>query len=560
MPNITLNIPQKRTTAWITETTPKATRVWLNSLPLSDNNQTTRELYRSLYTLNRLTLNYTKRLEILEMYRTPVNTATAILQQTLGQQSLPLAENIRRMIEVIRELNSEMALGYKIVLLDQRGSWKQRLLRRPPTMAIERAMRYLGEVLVHCYHTYLPFPSQLWAELNELYRYSDASQLLETPVVIDIERDIGATTIIERYKQICLLGICNPYQLPQGDARRIHMFLYRWANTATVEQVGGISPATARFQIDLLRDAPPAVYNRPIDPVYYRRARVLDVTELVAKVNSFIQRLENGEPASHLDLGTECLDVACLELLRRMSRGWSAATTRQHSRSSGKGFLSVCVGVGATHFFADGQRPFTAPNVGVESNDAVVSDVIDESPLDIDVDAIDIQGTNIKSTRDSEADDYHVTRWEIVDQSASGMYLRSSELPGMKLRIGDLLGVLFGENLDEDWWPAVVRRLQSDVTGEIEIGIELLASQLEPVTVCAADEPGTCHAALTLPELATSDTKRPRSLVLSRGIFRQKSDLLLFTSGNKQPTRIRPLKLVEHSNSFEQIYFAAVTK
>jgi hypothetical protein len=514
-------MPQKKSTAWVTETTPKATRFWLNSLPLSDSNQTTRELYRSLYTLNRLRLDPRQRSAILEMYRTPVNTVTAALQQNLGQQPLPLAVKLRRMTEIIRELNREMALGYRIVLLDQQDSWKQRLLRKSPAMAVERAMRYLGEVLVHCYHSYLPFPSQLWSELNELYRYSDQNELLDTPVEIDVERDIGATTIKERYKQICLLGLCNPYQLPQGDARKIHIFLYRWANTATVKLVSGTSPAAACFQIDLLRDAPPVLYSQAIDPADQRRVRILDATVLVAKIKSFVERLENGEPASHLDLGTECLDVACLELLRRMLRAWGAVANRQHSRSSGKGFLSLCVGVSATHFFADGQRPFSRPPGSLPLMVNNTGEVADEDPLDIDVDAVDDNISNDLKAKAIAVEDYHVTRWEIVDQSASGLFLRSAELPGMKLRVGDFLGIQFGDDAEGEWWPATVRRMQGDVAGNMEIGIELLASQLVPVAVCAADGQVPCHAALSLPELATSDKKRPRSLVVPRGIFLQ---------------------------------------
>ncbi|MFV1996909.1 MAG: hypothetical protein ACC641_02750 [Acidiferrobacterales bacterium] len=559
MPDLVLKIPRKKTTAWVTETTPKASRFWLNSLPLSDGHQTARELYRSLHALNRLKLDPGSRSAILEMYRTPVNTVTAVLQQTPGQQLLPRAVNLRRMTEIIRELNREMALGYKIVLLDQQASWKQRLLRKSPAMAVERAMRYLGEVLVFCYHSYLPFPSQLWSELNELYRYSDQKEILNTPVEIDVERDIGATTIKERYKQICLLGLCNPYQLPQGDARKIHIFLYRWANTATVKPVSGTSPAVACFQIDLLHDGPPVLYNQPIDSASQRRIRILDVTVLVAKVKSFVERLENGEPASHLDLGTECLDVACLELLRRMLRGWGAVTSRQHSRSSGKGFLSLCVGINATHFFADGQRPFSRPPGSPPSMIKNTSEDALEEPLDIDVNAIN---ENISSGTASGAiavEDYHVTRWEIVDQSASGLLLRCTELPGMRLRVGDFLGAQFGDNLEGDWWPATVRRMQGDENGNIEIGIELLASQLMPVAVCAADGQVPCHAALTLPVLATSDKKRPRSLVIPRGVFREQADLLLFARADEEPVRIRPLKLVERSSSFEQLYFAEVT-
>lgn len=189
---------------------------------------------------------------------------------------------------------------------------------------------------------------------------------------------------------------------------------------------------------------------------------------------------------------------------------------------------------------------------------AKTSEAADEEPLDIDVDVIDGKVSNETESTAITVEDYHVTHWEIVDQSASGMFLRCAESPGMKLRVGDFLGVQFDDNAEGDWWPAAVRRMQGDVNGRIEIGIELLASQLVPVAVCAADGQVPCHAALSLPVLATTDKKRPRSLVLPRGVFREQADLLMFASGDGQPVRIRPLKLVERSSSFEQLYFAEV--
>lgn len=558
MSEIKLKIPRKKTTAWVAETTPKATRAWLNSLPYSDNHRTTRELYRSLYTLNRLEIDLVKRADILELYRTPVNTVTASLQQTLGQQSLPLAENLRRMMEMMRELNREMSIGYKIVLLDQQGSWKHRLLNKSPALAVERSMRYLGELLVHCYHTYLPYPSQVWLELNELYRYSELTGVLDAPVKIDLGRDVGETSIAERYKQICLLGACNPYQLPQGEARKIHTFLYRWANKTVLRRLDTMPTTAACFQIDLLRDAPPTHYSAPIDPMFGGRARILDATALVTQIKSFVQRLEKGEPASLLDLGTECLDLACLELLRRMNRAWGTVASRHHSRSSGKGTLSVCVGLNAIHFFADGQRPFSPPMKTESTNTITPNPTADVEPLDIDVDAIDENEASAIPPPAVSTEDYHVTHWEMIDQSASGLFLRSMVQPGVKVRIGEILGIQFDGKPGGEWWPATVRRLQGDTSGMIEIGIELLASQLEPVAVCAAEGLAPYYAALVLPALETAEKKSPRSLVVPRGIFRAQADLLLVTDADSTPVRVRPLLLGEHSNSFEQLYFAAV--
>jgi hypothetical protein len=155
-------------------------------------------------------------------------------------------------------------------------------------------------------------------------------------------------------------------------------------------------------------------------------------------------------------------------------------------------------------------------------------------------------------------DNFHITRWQVVDQSASGMLLRSRESPGMHVRVGDILGIQFEVAADAVWWPAVVRRLQGDVNGIVEVGVELLAPHYEPVTVRAANGKATFKPALLLPPLETAGTRRPQSLVFSRGAFRDPSGLQLSIISGDRVRNVRPLKLVERSGSFEQVFFADV--
>jgi histidinol phosphatase-like enzyme len=78
-------------------------------LSFGDGNLAARELYHSLYTLNRLDLRPKIREGILELYRNPVNKVAAANQSQLGQQTFPLSENARRLTEIVRELLREMA-------------------------------------------------------------------------------------------------------------------------------------------------------------------------------------------------------------------------------------------------------------------------------------------------------------------------------------------------------------------------------------------------------------------------------------------------------------------
>jgi hypothetical protein len=554
-----IRLPEKQATAWVTETAVEATRSWLNALSLADSNVAAGELYRSLFTLNRTELKPGTREKILEVYRNPVNTVTASLQSHLGQQPLPLSQNSRRSAKIVRELNREMAVGYKTVVVGLHGSWRQRLFRKSTALPIERALRYLGELLVHCYHVYMPYPPLVWLEVHELFRYAQQLQLESVPVEITSREGAGTTSIKERYSQICLLGLCNPYRLPQGEAKKVHTFLYQWAGMADIQVPAGAESQSGNFSIDLLRDGPPMKSRQPVSAGMAKRVRVLDASSLVEKTKSFIRRLEQGEPASQLPLGTECLDSACLEMFRRVLRSWDEASLRQHNRSRGKGLVSVCIGIESAHFFADGQRPFLPPEEIVvaseDMGDSGVTDSDEHSYIDFDL-PIESDTEKPESAEAVVKDNFHITRWKVVDQSASGMLLRSREAPGMQVRVGDILGIQFDVAADGVWWPAVVRRLQGDAKGIVEVGVELLASHYEPVTVRVANGSAIFRPALLLPPLETTEHRRPQSLVFSRGAFRDPAGLQLSIISGDKVRNVRPLKLVERSGSFEQVYFA----
>lgn len=553
----TLSLPKKKPTAWVAETSPKATRLWLDRLPMSDHAEVARELYRALYTLNRLEINPPKRFQILELYRIPVNTVAATLQSQLSREPLPLSARLMQISEFLRELHREMATGYKLVLMDYHLSWRRRLRLKSQAVPIERALRYMGELLLHCYNAYLPYPANIWREINEIYRYAESMELAELPVDIDIHRDAGSTSVAERYKQINLLGLCDPYHLPQGEAKKIHSFLYAWADKAHIMNVEAMRPDTNRFYIDLLQDRPPRVYQQEIDPSLSKRIRIIDSADLVTQVDHFIRRLERGEPAAHMGLGIDCLESACLELLSRLSQSWSIVPARKHTRSSGKGRITMCIGIEAVRFFASGQHVFTLPQDLIVPAE-MPSSSADSVDIDFGADLPYPETTNTAQPGDTESrqENFHLSHWGIIDQSASGLLLRGNPIPGVLIRVGDFLGVQFADAVD--WWPAVVRRMQGDISGRIKIGIMLLASGIRPAAVSANSNPTDFQAALYLPELETPTSRQPASLVVPRSLLREQTDFYLYLGAESGVRRVRSLKTVEQTGSFEQIHFADV--
>ncbi|HSW53097.1 MAG TPA: hypothetical protein VLG93_07690, partial [Sulfuricaulis sp.] len=209
MTGLALSMPVKRVSAWMAETDPKYAQAWLASLPLADSAETAREIYQALYTLNRQELDAARRFELMELYNAPVASVTAALESYFTRAALPLTPKKRQLAEFIRQLHMEMAYGYKGCLQDlekQRLRWGRKTLR---AQALLRALHYLGEVLLHSYQVYMPYPPEVWRELHAIYQYAAEHEL--TQEVLDTPAPMAAkTTLNQEYLRILLLGLSNP--------------------------------------------------------------------------------------------------------------------------------------------------------------------------------------------------------------------------------------------------------------------------------------------------------------------------------------------------------------
>jgi hypothetical protein len=568
---LSLYIPGKRVSAWLAETDPKHAREWLAALPLADSGESARELYQALYTLNRQELEIARRYELMELYAGPVARVAAGLQANLARLALPLTPKKRQLADFLCQLYLEMASGYKCCLHDlqqQRILWGKRHL---VTRATARAMRYLGEVLYRSYLVYMPSPPRVWQEIHQLYRYAEATRRLNEAIPPPSgAADATDGTILQHYLQMLLLAACNPYQLPQNDCIMVNRFLGKWALKASIHPVGDSSIPPSSFLMNLAADSPPAPFVRGQSLPMNAEWRVLNALELTRTLEGFIHRLQKGESAKTLDLGVDCLDSACLDLLQRLLRAWGLVVRRQHARIKRHGHVFLCSGMNAIHFFANGQKPFTPPAISsvIEfSEDAVkLPEELDEAErpftdqLYVALDEPDLAVAPISGNVEVAAGTpewYRIGRWLIQDISPKGVLLAHSGDAATHVRVGDLVGIQRVNEIGH-WSVGVVRWLRSPQNNNLETGIELFAPRLMPVTIGVATDSAQHYRyapALLLPEM--SALQRPATLLLTRGVFHPGSDLYL-TEGEAPMRRIRPLKVLERTGSFEQIVFADV--
>lgn len=539
-------LPSWRTSAWVVETRPAEAEAWLAALPLTDSVQAAQQIYQALFTLNRMPLEADDRLVLMELYRKPVAAVAAGLQPHFARLSLPLKPRLKQLADFLCQLHMEMAHGYKHVVqagLSERKPWESEAF----LLALERAIRYLGEVLLRSYQVYMPSPPGIWKEIHGFYRYAEQHGQERQLLVIDgLEQ---GTTVTRAYLQTLLLGLCGPYQLPQNECHQVNAFLARWGEKAAISAgIQAVDPV-GHFLINFDADhsAVPFPRDVPLQPAPSLRA--LNAIELARVAHDFSKRLQKGELPRTLGLGFECVGAVCVDTLKRMLRFWGLAGRRQFSRHHSRLPLSLCVGLNAVHFFSDGQRPFTPPQTLV-----AIPEQAAEAPDRL---ALEVESHEERPVTAPLPELFRIdSRWQVRDESAGGLSLARSGEAGIPVRVGDVIGIQ-NPALNQ-WRIGAVRWVKSADPRHVEMGVEMLAPHAHPLAVRPAGTDAVPFSqALLLPPIEA--LRQPASLLVARGTCQPGEDIEIVDSASP-PRRVRVLNVVERSSAFAQVVFADVAR
>lgn len=554
-----LSVPARSVSAWVAETDPKQASAWLATLPLGNSGEAAREIYQALYTVNRLELRVQNRLDLMAMYDRAGATVSVGLQSYLLHEVPPLGPKKRQLAEFLRRLHIEMAYGYKCCLRDLSRARLSLRRKGRSALCIERALFHLSEVLLRSYVVYLPYPAGIWREIHELYRLAESLAIADNALDVGADGAERATSIGERYVQTAMLGLTNPYQLPHDAARQVDVFLARWGMLATIAPRAAQADVAGRFLIDLESDAPPAPLAKSRQRLG-ENARLLDAHLLLQTVQRFAARLEQGEQVERLELGVDCLDSACADLLQRMIRAWGEIARRRYARRQQSSSVFLCIGLNSVHYYANGQRPFASYVESLTRSDPPLPRAQSADMAFIELDDLHAEGDSAPPPEMSETNTTQtrrIHRWQLRDIGPQGMSLTRYSDAIAPTRVGDLVGVQQPADLGR-WRVAVVRWVKTPEVNSLEIGIEMLAAGIAPAVArrgANASDAADVFAALQLP--AAEVTQRPATLVLPRGAC-SVGDTVELLDEESPPRQVRILRLLERTGSFEHVVYGDV--
>jgi len=541
--SLAISLPEKKVSAWMAETTVPGTNSWLSRLPIADSLESARDLYRALYTLNRMDLTPKNRIELMELYRMPVSQVTGQLQNRLTGAPYPLSLQRFKLAEFIRDLQIEMAYGFKLALFDfetvKRPVWGKSSIR---AKAIFRSIHYIGNVILRSMYCYLDFPSDIWKELHALYRYAESTGCIDDPVVEFEGEENRTSTISKRYKECLLLGLAGPFRMPQGLCKQVNSFVYRWADLATIKVNSGEEISKeCQFLIDFDRDLPAVsvARKRNINNSVGGPRHLLDLTVLVDHVGSMLRRIETGTPVKELDLGGECVEAACKNMLDHLVTNWRGNKIRESARIPMNGLVSVCTGLGAIHHFV-----YHHQIVRDESKNLTNGK---KSP-------VLLSGSENEFSANHRAG-FRVAKWEIVNASSGGALVRGQENSGVSLWIGDLVAMVDG-GIHAPIRLFTVRWMKERGHKGLEIGLELLSSGVSPILVGQERGPGSYVPGLLLEKVTSGQKRLPATLVLQKDLRGKQKDVELIESNSAKPKWVRVLDQVDKTNTYERVTFA----
>lgn len=503
---LTLSVPRADTIAHITaDYRAGHVREWLDSLPLGKPLEAAVALNDHLYAFNRSPMPAAARLELLELYGQRIDRLMPFLAEHYIEKPLPLSGAHRDAALAARELYNELAMGYKLILVEHvRGSLQGPC---PPLhQVMQRALYSLGQVLLVCYGAHAPAPPYTWQEMHRIFRYAFQSDLADVPVLPPATLCVSLT-----YREAVLLALLDPYHLTFTDIRHAQDYLNRFATSCHILATPPAERRSGLFAINCEEDAAPRLFSQlsPAIPVDL----ALDTTGLLHLLHGQIQHLNEGGDPRSMELPSFASEPVYRALLRKMLNQWHEPGKRRFRRNLKLGRISLVAGLPAV----------AAEIAGAQASAPAASPGQEWAPV------------------------VNASQWRQVNESATGLALICGPGTRVTLRVGEVVAIRANE---QAWRIGVVRWLQSE--GQVQIGVQFLANaataaKLEP----QPKTPGIpAQPALWLEPIPA--IRNMPALLAPRGTFSMSQ---VYVLEGPQRLRIRATDWIEQTNCFDLVEF-----
>jgi hypothetical protein len=301
------------------------------------------------------------------------------------------------------------------------------------------AMRLLERRAVMSYRVWSAPPQSLWSTLYETFSGAFTQGMHK------VRMSVSEETIEHVFGRIVLLALSEPPKASPGDLPRIDHLLRRFVGLTRISDSLFVAPSAIAFSIGQRGPRNEVLREDQVRKGKDKNRLMIDVTELVEKVEEFTETFKLGYAPAELELPEDADAQAWFALLERLHGHWSGNKTRRFERKAYYPRVDVIVGIKDIWNFLHGN----AFKRRAEDKKA--------------------QSTKMPPT----------TEWAVTDQSAGGFALRLASPSCPPMGVGNIVAVRFRDH--SAVYICIARRLFYRDLVELELGLESLSPRAVPV-------------------------------------------------------------------------------
>jgi hypothetical protein len=435
---------------------PRKVKAWVAALPRANTQATEQELARALDSLLAQRLDGNQRLGALEELRAAVLEAVTLLERQFTANPLPLPPDKARAAAVAETFHLLLAHGYRKAAAELCApAGAVPFLRGAGVVqALQRSAWHYSRALAMAWRVYRAPGEGAWRGLHRVHRFAASIKLDRKPV--DDRAAGGNIDINTLYVQTLLMAAINPYAFGQGEQDTLWPIARGFAGRCGLSDRApdGLAPVVPE---DADRGPGPGAGDES-------HSLWLDLRAFADDVERALGRVRDGQ--SELMPGIGPGVRVGNDLLLRLRRAFGQIAARGLVRLPAGHSLDTVLGLSGLHYFLAGQRDFdTFMRQSAQGTVHVIAGA-----------AWTQGGLGMAK----------VTRYtgRVLDQSLGGYRMTWENAEQVRARVGELVGLSFGEDAEEqDWMVGVMRWLRYEDNGGLSAGVELLARRASPVAL-----------------------------------------------------------------------------
>ncbi|MCK5359598.1 MAG: hypothetical protein KAJ95_03180, partial [Gammaproteobacteria bacterium] len=397
----------------------------LATLPREDFLYTGHRILNDLEQFNRASVDDELRLKLLDLYRVSILNLAKGLRSSIGKSNLPVNKKLLTKLNITLDLHQQLALGYKRILLNQDIAAASSLSENILIVSAERTVFSLLEIITLSYLSYTPIRENAWKEMHTLFHLAHKKGFSSVKID-DIADSSKHIKILDIYLFALLLGLSEPYGLPNGSLFALIPYFHIWIGYLSLFDKNNLEGLRYTYRIDADLDKPflPFPEARPEGEIY-------------VTTDALIHEMLGPNPpfdTSNKDNTEETFKLFRRSFFPKLITSWTNYPIRRYQRNSASGDVELLTGY-----------------------EAAISMLK--------------QGATVLSEKNKK----HVQVWKVNNDSATGLGVEYHGHEVKSVNVGGLVLYRTEEmKSDNVWVTGIIRRFNQVGRSQLSMGLQRL--------------------------------------------------------------------------------------